>query len=156
VKVLNLYAGLGGNRRNWEGHEVTAVEYNEKIAAVYRENFPKDNLIVGDAHEYLLNHSDEYDFIWSSPPCQSHSKMVKATRHRIRKYPEMALYQEIIFLTHFCKGFWLVENVKPYYTPLITPSKVVGRHLFWNNFEIPDFKMPNHPNFIQGDSPPRN
>ena len=32
MKILNLYCGIGGNRRLWgNDHEVTAVENNEKI-----------------------------------------------------------------------------------------------------------------------------
>ena len=34
VRVLNLYAGIGGNRKYWENVEVTAIEYNEEIANV--------------------------------------------------------------------------------------------------------------------------
>lgn len=30
IKVLNLYAGIGGNRKLWEGVEVTAVEQLKK------------------------------------------------------------------------------------------------------------------------------
>ena len=34
IKILNLYAGIGGNRRLWPDDEieVTAVELNPKIA----------------------------------------------------------------------------------------------------------------------------
>lgn len=35
MKILNLYAGIGGNRALWENCEVTAVELDEKIADVY-------------------------------------------------------------------------------------------------------------------------
>ena len=51
MKVLNLYAGLGGNRKLWENVEVTAVEMNEEIAGIYKEYFPQDVIIVGDAHK---------------------------------------------------------------------------------------------------------
>jgi DNA (cytosine-5)-methyltransferase 1 len=149
MKVLNLYSGLGGNRKLWDNCEVTAVESGPRISEVYKANFPNDNIVLGDAHQYLLDHSDEFDFIWSSPPCQSHSRMVKGTRHRIRKYPDMALYQEIIFLTHFFKGKWVVENVKPYYEPLIKPTRVLGRHIFWSNFNIEPILEDKHfSNFI--------
>lgn len=147
-KVLNLYSGLGGNRKHWVNVDVVAVEIDEKIANVYKNLFPQDTVVIGDAHQYLIDHSDEFDVIWSSPPCQSHSKMVKATRHRIRKYPDMALYQEIIFLNNFFKGKWVVENVKPYYEPLIKPNVVLGRHLFWSNFEIENFHTPSPKGFI--------
>lgn len=103
LKVCNLYAGIGGNRKLWEDVEVTAVELEEDIANVYADNFPNDEVIIADAHKYLKKHFREYDFIWSSPPCQKHSRMMKATRHDVADYPDMNLYAEIIFLTHFSK-----------------------------------------------------
>ncbi len=141
MKVLNLYSGIGGNRKLWIDVEVTAVENNKEIAAVYQQHFPDDEMIVGDAHEYLLKHYKEFDFIWSSPPCQSHSRMMKATRHDINMYPDMKLYQEIYFLQHFFSGRWVVENVKPYYEPLIKQSIQLGRHLIWSNFKIIPLKF---------------
>jgi DNA (cytosine-5)-methyltransferase 1 len=55
-KILNLYAGIGGNRKLWgDDYEITAVEYNEHIAKVYTNQFPNDKVIIGDAHQYLLN-----------------------------------------------------------------------------------------------------
>lgn len=147
-KVLNLYAGVGGNRKLWEGVEVTAVEIEPDIAEVYAAQHPNDTVVVADAHQYLLDHFDEYDFIWSSPPCQTHSKMAKATRHKhIRRYPDMKLYEEIIFLKHFFKGKWVVENVVPFYTPLIE-GKRLGRHMYWANFDIGDYQEPVPKDFI--------
>ena len=147
IKVMNAYAGLGGNRKKWKGVQVTAIEKNEKIAAVYSRLYPDDIVIVGDAHQHILEHHAEFDFIWSSPPCQTHSKMNKATRHKKRRYPNMALYEEIIFLQNFYGGKWVVENVIPYYAPLID-AKQIGRHLFWSNydFDCDDIKRPA--NFI--------
>lgn len=144
IKVLNSYAGVGGNRKNWKNVEVTAIESNPQIAAVYQRLYPNDTVIIGDAHEYLRANFREFDFIWSSPPCQTHSKMCKATRHKNRKFPNMDLYEEILFLQHFFKGDWVVENVQPFYEPLIKPTSKVGRHLFWSNkpFEIEDIKRP--------------
>lgn len=147
IKVLNLYAGLGGNRKLWCDVQVTAVESVQKIADIYCQQYPNDNLIVGDAHDYLLNHFQEFDFIWSSPPCQSHSRMGRSGKNKSPRYPDFRLYEEIILLKHFFKGFWVVENVVPYYKPLISGDKK-GRHLFWSNFDfkIPYIKMPK--NFI--------
>ncbi len=153
MKILNLYAGIGGNRKLWgDEHEITAVELNPQIAAIYQDFFPNDTVIVADAHQYLLDHFKEFDFIWSSPPCPTHSKMMKATRHNMAKYPDMKLYQEVIFLEHFFNRSWVVENVKPYYTPLIE-AKEIGRHLFWSNFYIKNINVVNVPNFIKADSP---
>ena len=150
MKVLNLYSGLGGNRKLWKNVNVTAVENNEQIASVYQSLFPNDKVIVGDAHEYLLNYSEQYDFIWSSPPCQSHSKMMFTVKGRygIKKYPDMSLYQEIIYLKHFYKGHWVVENVKPYYAPFIEPRATLGRHCFWSNLDIKSYDPPSLKNFI--------
>lgn len=136
MKVLNLYGGVGGNRKKWEGIEVTMVEQNEEIAEVYKKENPNDTVIIGDAHQYLLDHYDEFDFVWSSPPCQDDTRMMKFTRHKLRRYPSLVMYQQIIFLQHFFKGKWVVENVVPYYEPLIKPTAKCGRHLFWANFPI--------------------
>lgn len=110
MKALNLYAGLGGNRRLWPKHvKVTAVEKDLRIAKLYRESFSSDEVIVADAHQYLLENYQRYDFIWSSPPCQSHSQMNYYLKEK--RYPDMKLYEEIIFLRTFCPIPWVVENV---------------------------------------------
>ena len=142
MKVLNLYACLGGNRLLWDNCEVTAVELDPELARLYQERFPNDTVIVADAHQYLLDHYKEFDFIWSSPPCPTHSmiNLSQYTRESyIPKYPDMKLYQEIIFLKTFFKGKYCVENVVPYYEPLIVAQKR-GRHLYWTNFILPNFK----------------
>jgi len=142
IKVLNLYAGIGGNRRLWDDNlEVTAVEYNEEIAGVYKDFYPNDKVIVVDAHEYLLNHYKEFDIIWASPPCQSHSEIricgVRSGQYDAI-YPDMKLWQEIIFLENYasktCK--FVVENVRPFYTPFVRPTIDLHRHLFWSNARI--------------------
>jgi len=135
LKILNLYAGIGGNRKLWEDVEVTAVEYNPEIAAIYQEYFPNDTVIVADAHQYLLDHYKEFDFIWSSPPCQSHSQIrAAAGKHGFydNVLPDMKLWQEIIFLKKFSICPFVVENVIPYYKPFVEPSLSMERHLFWS------------------------
>ena len=147
IKVLNLYAGIGGNRKLWDNDkvEVTAVENNPKIAAIYKKYFPNDKVIVEDAHEYLLEHYKEFDFIWSSPPCPTHSDIRRCGVHKGQYkalYPNMQLYQEIILLQHFFKGKFVVENVVSYYDPLIKPY-TAHRHYFWSNFVITEKKIKN-------------
>lgn len=57
MKILNLYAGIGGNRKLWgDSHEITAVEIDPEIAKIYHDFFPQDKVIVADAHQYLLDH----------------------------------------------------------------------------------------------------
>jgi DNA (cytosine-5)-methyltransferase 1 len=152
MKVLNLYSGIGGNRKLWKDVEVTAVEFNEEIAAIYKEYFPGDNVIVADAHEYLLKHYKEFDFIWSSFPCTTHTRM--NVNFSLVRYPDLGLYQEIIFLNTFFKGKFCVENVIPYYgnEGLIIPGMAAQqfqRHLFWCNFRIRTTDKRNPPKQIQ-------
>ena len=145
-KILNLYACLGGNRYKWDEVakelgieiEVTAVELDPELARLYQERFPNDIVIVADAHQYLLDHYKEFDFIWSSPPCPTHSR-IQLSQYTTRdmKYPDMKLYQEIIFLNTFFKGKYVIENVIPYYEPLICANKR-DRHLYWTNFNLPN------------------
>jgi len=144
IKACNLFCGVGGNRKLWQNVDVTAVELDPKIAAIYQDFFPDDKVVVADAHEYLLNHYSEYDFIWASPPCPTHSDIrrcgVQKGQYKAL-YPDMMLYQEIILLMHFApkKCKWVIENVKPYYDLLIK-GQYRGRHMFWSNFRIHHIK----------------
>ena len=141
MKILNLYAGIGGNRKLWgDEHQITAVEFDPAIASVYQQLFPQDTVVVGDAVGYLEKNYTDYDFIWASPPCPSHGQY----RHNVGVIgkgfaplmPDMTLYSVIVFLQHYAQGNWLVENVKPYYEPLVSPSFEMQRHLFWSNFDV--------------------
>jgi len=159
MKILNLYACLGGNRYKWDevtDIEVTAVELDPDLAQLYQERFPSDKVIIADAHQYLLDHYKEFDFIWSSPPCPTHSRMRKTNtgegeRKSKATYSDMKLYEEIILLKHFFKGKYCVENVIPYYQPLI-PAKKRGRHLYWTNFNLPNQLSNRHKNNFIKDS----
>jgi len=150
LKILNLYAGIGGNRKLWgDENEVTAVEFDENIAAVYKNFYQNDTVVVGDAMAYLLEHYEEYDIIWVSPPCPSHSRAryprVGVKYSNGKKYgaiyPDMSLYQIIILLQYHFKGKYIVENVIPYYTYLIEPSVILHRHAFWTNFNVMPVKF---------------
>lgn len=145
IKILNLYVGIGGNRKLWEGDiEVTAIEWDADIAGIYQDFFPKDKVIVGDAHQYLLEHYKEFDFIWASPPCPTYSRIRQfsavARGQNEAVYPDMKLYEEIIFLMHNFEGKWVVENVISYYEPLIKPQELAS-HYFWANFNLGSRKI---------------
>lgn len=145
LRVLNLYARVGGNRKLWTDVEVVAVENVPEIADIYKDFFPNDTIIVADAHQYLLDHFKEFDFIWSSPPCPTHSRVSTGlSGWGIYRYPDVALYQEIIFLKHFFKGNWVVENVIPYYKALIPPTAKLDRHYFWSNKPLGKFVEPRN------------
>jgi len=153
MKILNLYACLGGNRYKWDevtDVKVTAVEWDEELARMYQKRFPNDKVIVADAHKYLLDHYKEFDFIWSSPPCPTHSR-ARGWNPKVKtKYPDMKLYEEIILLETVSKGEnprfkgkYVVENVIPYYEPLMLAQKK-GRHLYWTNFSLPNVLSNRH------------
>ncbi len=153
IKVLNLYAGIGGNRKLWPANvQVTAVELNPKVAAAYQSLYAQDIVICGNAHDYLLKNYFKFDFIWTSRPCVSHSRMNYWLSSGKKRYPDLSLYEEIIFLQNFCKVPWVSENVDPYYVPLVEPSIKLGRHLFWSNFHINPVHQPALPGFIHLDS----
>lgn len=143
VRVLNLYACLGGNRYKWDevaNIEVTAVEWDEELAKLYQERFPNDKVIVADAHEYLLKNYMNFDFIWTSPPCPSHSRVRFSQKNRKNceaVYPDFKLYEEVVLLDNYFAGKYVVENVIPFYEPLL-PAKKRGRHLYWTNFNLPN------------------
>jgi len=158
MKILNLYACLGGNRYKWDEVakekgieiEVTAVELDEEAAKLYQERFPNDKVIVADAHQYLLDHYKEFDFIWSSPPCPSHSRARFARRNTTTAvYPDLKLYEEVLFLENYFDGKYCVENVIPYYDPLI-PAQKRGRHLYWTNFNLPTDLNERKSSIIEG------
>lgn len=149
MKILNLYAGIGGNRKLWgtlrgyEDIEVTAIENVKEIAKIYQDFFQEDKVIITDAHQYLLEHYKEFDFIWSSPPCPTHSKLRKGLSMNVGAkavYPNMKLYEEILLLQGYFKGKWVVENVSSWYNPLIKPFEL-SRHYFWSNFPITKIKI---------------
>lgn len=145
MRVLNLYSGIGGNRKLWKNCKVTAVEYEDYIADAYSLLFPNDEVIRADAHDYLINNFSKFDFIWSSPPCPTHSRLNNALPNERKRYPDMKLYEEILFLKHYFKGYWAVENVVSYYDPLIAPSASLARHYLWANFYIPPMTIATNP-----------
>lgn len=144
-KILIPYAGVGGtmNLVDDKVYKITNIELNPEIAKVLQDRKPNQKVIVTDAHEFIREYADQYDFIMPSRPCQSHTAMMKFTRHKLKRYPDFGLYEEIVYLQNFYKGLWCVENVVPYYKPLIEPTIKIGRHLFWSNFPIAP--MPNYP-----------
>ena len=157
LKILNLFAGLGGNRKFWGdvarergvSIEVTAVEFDPEIAKAYAKRYPNDNVIVCDAWDYAAKNYLDFDFIWASPPCQTHSRLNIANNirnDRTKRLPDFRLYELIVYLKYFCKKAFVVENVVPFYEPLIKPTAEIGRHYFWANFDLfflhdPNFRL---------------
>ena len=138
MKVLNLYSGLGGNRKLWPNYfEITNVEIDLGICKELKINFPNDETLQVDAMEYLKNNYHKFDFIWASPPCQSHSTMIRMNNKKYDRcdYVDPSLYQIIIFLKQNFKGGFIVENVIPEYGIMFKPT-IIGRHCFWSNYDL--------------------
>ena len=151
MKILIGCAGIGGESELWDdkSNEITHIEIDPKIGKVISDRKPRRTVIISDAFEYLLNHATEYDFIWFSPPCQGNSRMIRSGKNRKPRYPDLRLYEVKIFLDYNFKGNYVIENVVPYYKPLIPPTAKIGRHLFWSNFEInEDFEVNQPKDFI--------
>jgi len=141
MKILNGHSSVGGNRKLWgDSHDITAVEIKKEIADIYKDFFPNDEVIIGDLHNHLLNNYHKYGFIWLSPPCPDNSRArywsSKNSDKVQTKYPDLTLYQYKIFLDKYYNGKYVIENVIPYYEPLIKPTIKIGRHYFWTNFYI--------------------
>ena len=158
MKILNLFAGIGGNRTLWgDEHEITAVEWDQKRAFNYLNKFPRDKVIVGDAYEYFETNFEKFDIVWASPPCQTHTgitRMNVGIRYNNKKVscyiPDMRLYGLIFFLKHHFRGNWIVENVTTFYKPLIKPTCIRGRHYYWSNIAIPSRSKKSMKNEIGG------
>ncbi len=136
MKILNCYAGIGGNRKYWDDHKITAIENNKIIANCYQDNFPNDKVIQKDVLNFLeIMNLEKYDLIWLSPPCTSHSRWNVIRKNKIPKLTN--IYGLIIFFNYFRKNVkYIIENVKPYYKSLIPPSFKIGRHYFWTNINL--------------------
>jgi len=130
------------------GHQITAVELDPSVAGAYAKMFPLDNVVKADAHSFLLNNFEDFDFIWSSPPCPTHSKAQILNckgKGQSPKYIDCQLWQEIILLKTFYRGVFAVENVVTYYEPLVKPSFKQGRHYYWtSSADKPAYKKEEH------------
>jgi len=144
MKILNLFAGIGGNRTLWgDQHEITAIEYDPEIANIYKQRFPNDVVIIEDAYNYFLENFHNFEMIWGSPPCTTHTRLTRThvgqryNKTNIKlKLPDLRLYSIIIFLKEHFRGHWIIENVKGYYKPLIQPTNEIGRHWIWTNITL--------------------
>lgn len=135
MKVLNAYAGIGGNRHLWPAEwDITAVEIDPRVAAEYSRRYPSDAVLVDDAHAFVLEHSHEFDAVWTSPPCPTHSRLARqvASRYGRELAPDPRLWAEIEHLRAIGTRY-VVENVHTYYDPPIAPDVVTARHYYWTN-----------------------
>lgn len=152
MRILNLYAGIGGNAKLWRQTAkqynqdifITHVEINPLLCKELRLLFPDDVVLNIDANDYLeyLAQNDmlnDYDIIWSSPPCQTHSRMnrINSKKYHKSSYIDPSYIQQIILLKYNYDGCYFVENVSPYYGVLFDGVQI-GRHIIWSNIDVKD------------------
>ena len=160
IKVLNGYAGIGGNRKLWNevaNIEVTAIEIDKKIAAVYQDLYPDDIVLTIDAHEYLRLNYNNFDLIFYSPPCKTHTDIRIHNPNFIAGKTEILYYDErlpqeveLMFMLNrlgMLFGKYCIENTKQYHKRMME-AQIRARHYFWTNFGVPRFTLsinkPNH------------
>jgi len=149
MKALDLFCGLGG----WsdglvlEGFDVTGVEIEPKIAALY-----KHRVIVADVCSLNPEDFRGFDLIVGSPPCRNFSILTTLGSHlkwKTRPDPEgegMRLVNAFLnFIEKANPSFWLMENVpflQRYYKKAKCTTKLEGdmRRCLWGNF--PPFLVP--------------
>ena len=154
-KVLDLFAGIGGTTLGIISYlesygsepfdyeyiaienDPEVIEAREKLFNIYEGHTLY--IINTDAYTFLnTTSSKEYDFIWASPPCQSHSRL---NMFYNRKNPDMRLWSLITRLQQQQIPF-IVENVEPYYREPIQHTLELGRHRFWSNKPLLPFEVP--------------
>ncbi len=154
IKILDLFCGLGGVARGFQEYlieknikfEYYAVDIDFKILLTHKILNPKSITIKKDAYSLRDEELKEYDFIWASPPCETHSHLNFYNWNNPKKFkpPDMRLYK-LIKRLHILNIPFIVENVKPYYKPPIKPCTKIGRHILWSNISLKPFKV-NLPN----------
>ena len=145
LKILDLFAGFGGTTRGLQkwldenniSYEYYAIDIDKQTLKVHKYWNKKSIVIQRDAYTFTKDELREYDFIWASPPCQSHSRAQVIWK---RRKPDMRLYTLICKLHQVGKPF-IVENVVPYYKPPIMWDYKIDRHIFWTNLDLSDVRV---------------
>lgn len=145
MKALDLFCGLGG----WsdglaaEGFDVTGVEIEPKIAALY-----KHRVIVSDVCDLNPEDFKGYDLIVGSPPCRDFCIIAKTLGHRWERPPDpagegMRLVNTFLNFVEVAKPrYWLMENssLAKQYIPL-KPRQETSlskgmRRCFYGNYPL--------------------
>lgn len=142
LKILDLFCGVGGVARGFQKflneqgieYEYHAVDIDRSILLAHKVVNKNSVTILRDAYSFEDDELSQYDFIWASPPCETHS-IAGIWRRKFGVEPDMRLYELIIKLHRLGIPF-VVENVKPYYNPPIKPTSKANRHVLWSNLSI--------------------
>lgn len=119
VKVIDLFAGCGGLSSGFlkDGFLVDkAVEFDEKIANIYKVNHPSVEVIVDDIknidHSEIFKNGDA-DVIIGGPPCQGFSMAGARIREGFIDDPRNYLFKHYFNVVKTVKPkVFVMENVK--------------------------------------------
>jgi len=148
MRALDLFCGLGGwgDGLALEGFDVTGVEIEPKIAALY-----KHPVIVADVATLNPEDFKGYDLIVGSPPCRDVCKIAQSQGKRWKDPPNLARCLNLVcaflnFVEVAKPGYWCMEN-SPYLAPhLEFKPRLIGyfaptmRRALWGTF--PAFLLP--------------
>jgi DNA (cytosine-5)-methyltransferase 1 len=118
-KILDLFCGAGGAGYGLyeAGFDVTGVDIKPQ------KRYPRNEymrFVQADAIEYALAHGWQYDAVWASPPCQSHSQITPDKSKHVDLIPHTRFALESLGLPY------IIENVYGAKKALRNPVMLCG------------------------------
>lgn len=135
--ALDLFCKAGGATRGLQlaGFRVTGVDIEAQ------PHYCGEEFYQADALEFPL---DDFDFIWSSPPCQAYTKASLSQRNRGKVYPNIlpAVRDRLVN----SNTPWVIENTPgaPMRVDLVLCGSMFGLRLVrhrWFEFGFPWFGL---------------
>jgi len=154
VRVLDLYAGLGGTDKGIRKVaaekniklDYYAIEIDPAVCQAHKKNHLESNVICADVKDWLDKVTD-FDFVWASPPCQTHSinnYSNKAIGYKTKPV-DWSLWHVIDILQRAETIPFVVENVKIWYNEPFKHNFKLDRHYFWTNLQLVPFDYHKKP-----------
>lgn len=114
LTAIELFAGIGGFRLGLENANIETVwanDINELCCKVYKSNFGKDSIVLGDINEISISDIPNHNILTAGFPCQPFSSAGKklGVRDRVRG----TLFERIVEIIDAKKPkYFFLENVK--------------------------------------------
>lgn len=149
MRILDLYAGLGGTAKGIQSvlekkgvdYEYFAIEIDPNVCAAHKINNPRSTVICADVKDWLDKITD-FDFVWASPPCQTHSILNFSNKATGKKtnLVDWSLWHVIDHLQRTENVSYVVENVLIWYNEPFKHNFNLDRHYFWTNLSLLSFE----------------
>ncbi|MBD2692381.1 DNA cytosine methyltransferase [Anabaena catenula] len=114
LTAIELFAGIGGFRLGLENANIETIwanDINELCCKVYKSNFGKDSIVLGDINEISISDIPNHNILTAGFPCQPFSSAGKklGVRDRVRG----TLFERIVEIIDAKKPkYFFLENVK--------------------------------------------